>query len=185
MQKFQETMLTKQVYEHMTKKTRKKREQYPHTIPHHFRIIYRAISHHYRATQLISKKMHLKFGRKILRYFSHKRWTLFSSSTVNSIRRRGSHLADAIDKVAEEEARGADQELLPPGPVCQRHTKQSPPLLLPSGHGSSSSLSPPRTPTLQHRYLSLKILPKKPQINGRTQERKIWMTKQSTSGRKE
>ena len=32
-------------------------------------------------------------------------------------RRKRVHLADAIDEVAEEEARGADEELLPPGAV--------------------------------------------------------------------
>lgn len=52
---------------------------------------------------------------------------------------RGTYLADAIDEVAEEEAGGADEELLPDGPVRERHAEQPPPLLLlpvpAGGHG--------------------------------------------------
>jgi len=47
------------------------------------------------------------------------------------------HLADAIDEVAEEEDRGADEELLPPGAVREGQAEERPPLLLPSGHGEA------------------------------------------------
>jgi len=52
-------------------------------------------------------------------------------------RRKRVHLADAIDEVAEEEARGADEELLPPGAVREGQAEERPPLLLPSGHGEA------------------------------------------------
>ena len=59
-------------------------------------------------------------------------------------RRLGGHLADAIDEVAEEEARGADEELLPPGAVREGDAEERPTLLLRSGHGASVSLSKER-----------------------------------------
>jgi hypothetical protein len=62
-------------------------------------------------------------------------------------RTRRAHLADAIDEVAEEEARGADQELLPPGPVREAHAEERPPLLLRSGHGAGASSSFPLYPS--------------------------------------
>lgn len=52
-----------------------------------------------------------------------------------------SHLADAIDKVAEEESAGADEELVPPGAVRQRHAEEAPPLFLPRGTSSHGSVS--------------------------------------------
>lgn len=53
----------------------------------------------------------------------------------------GGYLADAVDQVPEEEARGTDEELLPFRPFRQPYSEQGPSLLLPSLPHSSLSFS--------------------------------------------
>lgn len=60
---------------------------------------------------------------------------------ANTKRRKTTDLTDAIDEVAEEEPRGADEELLPPGAIGERNTEQGPRLLLVL-HASVSSNGP-------------------------------------------
>lgn len=82
------------------------------------------------------------------------------------------YLTYAINEVAEEETWGANQKLLPPGPICQRYPKQRHPLFFPSPHSLSLFLCLHQTLSGKKKGINPRKLERKREKEGIEREQK-------------